>query len=82
MSNPLTNHFRYQGNFSTQIYKERPPSPNLYQYLFTTQNPLQGWDGNSKGQPADPGTYVWELSYINGWTKKAIYEKGTSILIK
>ena len=50
--------------------------------MFTTQNPLQGWDGNSKGQPADPGTYVWELSYINGWTKKAVYEKGTSILIK
>jgi len=25
---------------------------------------------------------VWELSYINGWTKKAVYEKGTSILIK
>ena len=54
----------------------------LGEIVFTTQNPLQGWDGNSKGQPADPGTYVWELSYINGWTKKAVYEKGTSILIK
>jgi gliding motility-associated-like protein len=50
--------------------------------MFTTQNPLQGWDGNYKGQPADPGTYVWELSYINPWNKKAIYEKGTTILIK
>jgi gliding motility-associated-like protein len=50
--------------------------------IFTTQNPLQGWDGNYKGQPADPGTYVWELSYINPWTGKAVYEKGTSILIK
>jgi gliding motility-associated-like protein len=50
--------------------------------IFTTQNPLQGWDGNYKGQPADPGTYVWELSYINPWTKKAVYEKGNSILIK
>ena len=54
----------------------------LGEIVFTTQNPLQGWDGKCKGQPADPGTYVWELSYINGWTKKAVYEKGTSILIK
>jgi gliding motility-associated-like protein len=50
--------------------------------IFTTQNPIQGWDGNYKGQPADPGTYVWELSYINPWTGKSVYEKGTSILIK
>ncbi|MBP6431645.1 MAG: gliding motility-associated C-terminal domain-containing protein [Ferruginibacter sp.] len=59
---------------------------NIYnrvgELIYTTQNSLQGWDGNYKGQPADPGTYVWELSYINPWTGKAVYEKGTSILIK
>jgi gliding motility-associated-like protein len=59
---------------------------NIYnkvgELIYTTQNPVQGWDGNYKGQPADPGTYVWELSYMNPWTGKAVYEKGTSILIK
>ncbi|MBL0145129.1 MAG: gliding motility-associated C-terminal domain-containing protein [Chitinophagaceae bacterium] len=62
--------------FSLKVYNR------LGEPMFTTKNPLEGWDGHYKGQPADYGTYVWELSYINPWTNKAVYEKGTSILIR
>lgn len=52
------------------------------QLVFTTNNPLKGWDGNFKGNPQSSGTYVWYLSYIDPWNGKPVREKGTSILIR
>lgn len=52
------------------------------QMIFTTNNPLEGWDGTYKGVKAETGTYVWELSYIDPWTNKPVLERGTSILIR
>ena len=52
------------------------------QRVFTTRNPLEGWDGRFKGNPADAGTYVWTLMYIDPWNGKTVKEKGTSILIR
>ncbi|HNA15955.1 MAG TPA: gliding motility-associated C-terminal domain-containing protein, partial [Ferruginibacter sp.] len=52
------------------------------QRVFTTRNPLEGWDGRFKGNPADAGTYVWTLMYIDPWNGKMVKEKGTSILIR
>jgi len=33
------------------------------QLLFETRNWLKRWDGYYGGNPQDPGTYVWTLSY-------------------
>lgn len=50
--------------------------------MFSTQNPLDGWNGYYKGLRADAGTYVWQLSYIDPWSFKKVFESGTSILIR
>lgn len=63
-------------NFSLQVFNR------LGQMLFATNNPLLGWDGRFKGNPAEAGTYVWILSYVDPWNGKAIKEKGTSILLR
>ncbi len=63
-------------NFSFKVYNR------VGQLVFTGTNPLQGWDGKFKGNPADGGTYVWTLTYIDPWTGKAVKEKGTSILLR
>ena len=52
------------------------------QLIFSTRVPTDGWDGWYKGQQAETGTYVWQLSYIHPVTKLPVYEKGTSILIR
>jgi gliding motility-associated-like protein len=52
------------------------------QLVFSTTNPLQGWDGRFKGNPQETGTYVWVLSYIDPWNGKYVKEKGSSILIR
>jgi gliding motility-associated-like protein len=50
--------------------------------MFSTTNPLDGWNGYHKGIRADAGTYVWQLSYINPWNNQKVFESGTSILIR
>ena len=34
--------------------------------IFTTNNPLKGWDGTFNGNIAQDGNYVYHLQYING----------------
>jgi len=63
-------------NFSLRVYNR------FGQLLFSTSNPVSGWDGFYKGAPAQTGTYVWQLSYVHPVTKLPVYEKGTSILIR
>ena len=52
------------------------------QQIFISHDPRRGWDGTFRGNNVDAGTYVWQLSYIHPFTHKAVYEKGTSILIR
>ncbi len=52
------------------------------QMVFATIDPLRGWDGSFKGQPADAGTYVWVLNYIDPWNGKHVNERGSSILLR
>jgi gliding motility-associated-like protein len=63
-------------NFSLKIFNR------LGQLVFATNNPLEGWDGIFKGNPAETATYVWMLSYTDPWNGKAVKEKGTSILLR
>jgi len=62
--------------FSLSIYNR------LGQKMFSTNNPLEGWDGTFKGAKLDAGTYVWQVRFIDPLSGKAVYEKGTSILIR
>jgi gliding motility-associated-like protein len=52
------------------------------QRVFYTTDWTRKWDGSYKGQPADPATYVWMLSYIDTDTGRRIEQKGTSVLIR
>ena len=63
-------------NFSLTIFNR------LGQLMFSSNNPLQGWDGRFKGNPQERGTYVWILNYIDPWNGKFINQKGTSILLR
>jgi gliding motility-associated-like protein len=49
--------------------------------IFATTEKNKGWDGTYKGNPQDPGTYVWAAE---GETYKGelIIRKGTAVLIK
>ncbi len=50
--------------------------------VFYTEDWTRKWDGKYKSKPADPATYVWILSYIDGDTGKKIFQKGSSVLIR
>jgi gliding motility-associated-like protein len=63
-------------NFSFKVFNRAG------QEVFSTTDPLGGWDGIFKNNPADTGTYVWMLSYTDPWTGNAIKEKGTTILLR
>jgi len=52
------------------------------QQLFETKDWTNKWDGTFKGNPQDPGTYVWVLNYTNIDTGKRIELKGTTVLIR
>lgn len=63
-------------SFSLKIFNR------IGQLVFSTNNPLDGWDGRFKGNPQETGTYVWMLSYIDPWNGRFVKEKGTSILLR
>ncbi len=52
------------------------------QLIFESRDWARKWDGNFKGQGADPGTYVWTLQYINTDTGQKVEKKGITILIR
>lgn len=50
--------------------------------IFETTDPLKGWDGRYQNQPADAGTYIWQISFIDPLSNKRVFDKGSSILIR
>jgi gliding motility-associated-like protein len=50
--------------------------------VFQTNNWTRKWDGTINGQLQRPGVYVWTLSYFNRDTKKYIFQKGTTLLVR
>lgn len=72
--------------YPLNAYKAKDLSFSVYnrfgQRLFITADWTNKWDGNFKGQGADPGSYVWVLTYTNTDTNKRIEQKGTVILIR
>ena len=49
--------------------------------VFRSTDPAQGWDGNHDGEPANPGTYRFKISFQNVDNQK-ISKTGTFILIR
>jgi gliding motility-associated-like protein len=72
--------------YPLNAYKAKDLTFSVYnrfgQRIFFTRNWLDKWDGNFKGQGADPGTYVWTLQYIHTDTNLRVEQKGTVILIR
>jgi len=70
----------------TNAYKARDLYFRIFnrsgQLLFETRDWTYQWDGSFKGNPQDPGTYVWILQYTNTETGKKFELKGSTILIR
>lgn len=49
--------------------------------IFSSSDPLTGWNGTLEGKPAQPGVYVWQVSFINRFLRE-ITETGEVHLIR
>ena len=72
--------------YPTNAYKAKELTFRVYnrvgQLLFETRDWTNKWDGTFKGNPQDPGTYVWILTYTNIDSGKRIELKGSTVLIR
>ena len=73
----VPNAFTPNGDFHNEIFKpisyfvsEKGYSFTIYNrngvQLFTTNDPLKGWDGSYNGVQVQDGTYVYHLQFYNG----------------
>ncbi len=49
--------------------------------VYQTSQFRAGWDGNFRGRPAPPGTYVWEINTTDE-NHKPIQQEGTVLLLR
>ena len=72
--------------FPTNAYKAKDLLFRIYnrvgQLIFETRNRTNKWDGTFRGNPQDPGTYVWVLSYTNIDSGIRVEQKGSTVLIR
>lgn len=72
--------------YPTNAYKARDLYFAVYnrggQKIFETRDWTNKWDGAFKGNPQDPGTYVWLLSYTNIDSGKRFEMKGSTVLLR
>jgi len=52
------------------------------QMLFVSYRLEDGWDGTINGQPADVGSYYYQLSVKTGLRQNVIVEHGDFVLIR
>lgn len=72
--------------FPTNAYKAKDLRFRVYnrigQKVFETNNWMNKWDGTFKGNPQDPGTYVWTLTYTHTESGEHFNLKGTTVLLR
>ena len=72
--------------YPTNAYKAKDLRFCVYnrggQKIFETTNWTNKWDGTFKGQPQDPGTYVWTLVYTNIENGQHFDLSGSTVLIR
>jgi len=63
--------FRIYDRWGEMVYEAKD-------FAFNDEN--TGWDGNFRGQPMDPGVYVWvlEVEYVDG--AKEVYKGNTTLI--
>lgn len=66
----------YFSAYSFQIYNR------WGQVVFSTHNPLEGWDGRLNGLNQPLGTYVWEISFYDTYLQQSTLKKGVVVLIR
>jgi gliding motility-associated-like protein len=63
-------------NFSMIIY-------NRYgELVFSSNNPLQGWDAKIKGKTLNQGNYVWSVKYTKPSTREVIQKQGSVLILR
>jgi gliding motility-associated-like protein len=72
--------------YPTNAYKARDLMFRVFnrsgQMIFESRDWTNKWDGSFKGNPQDPGTYVWILTYTNIESEKRVELKGSTVLIR
>jgi gliding motility-associated-like protein len=72
--------------YPTNAYKAKDLMFKVFnrfgQLVFSTANWQTKWDGNFKGQQADPGAYVWLLQYTLIDSGQKVEQKGSTILLR
>ncbi|MBL0358748.1 MAG: gliding motility-associated C-terminal domain-containing protein [Chitinophagaceae bacterium] len=72
--------------FPTNAYKAKDLYFAVYNRngnkIFETRDWTNKWDGTYKGNPQDPGTYVWFLYYTHIETGQRMEQKGATVLIR
>jgi gliding motility-associated-like protein len=83
--------FNPQSTVGNHIFKATAVGISLFKYftvynrfgqaVFSTSDPLQGWDGMYKGQPQPAGAYVW-IAAGTTFLGNEILRKGTVLLLR
>lgn len=72
--------------YPTNAYKAKDLYFAVYnrvgQKLFETTDWTRKWDGTFRGNPQDPGTYVWYLRYTLIDSGEQLFKKGTTVLLR
>ena len=50
--------------------------------VFRTTDSGAGWDGTFNGQKQPPGTYIWQIQYLDEFSNKVEWAKGTVELVR
>ncbi len=94
VSNPelyIPNTFTPNGDGFNDVFKVRGPMFSIYyfavynrwgQLMFETTDPTQGWDGNFKGKPSDPGVFGYYVKAKCSEASEEIFKKGNVTLIR
>ena len=83
--------FNPQSNVGNNIFRAIPVGITKFKYftvynrfgqvVFSTSDPLQGWDGNYKGKPQAAAAYVWVAAGTT-FRGNEILRKGTVVLVR
>ncbi len=87
----IPNTFTPNGDGHNDVFRVRGPNFAIYYFavynrwgelMYETTDPSQGWDGNYKGKPSDPGVFGYYVKAKCGEGSEEIFKKGNVTLIR